>query len=206
MADDEAEMPSTEEPAVEEAPAAPADDDGGEPAGGESPTSPAEGGYFGGEPEAAGESAGEGGEVGKGGGGDDGGGEEGVGEGGGEEGGEEDGAPPEGPADFGGETDVRGAREPQKISRMQMVDAQDLPRSYSNNSPEELLVLEYVENFRRQFVQLYPNRKQLLLVPRNECGVEKFICTTVRPTQLEYSNLYDLEDCATFVADLMMFV
>jgi hypothetical protein len=200
MADDEAEMPSTEEPAGEEAPAAPADDDGGDPAGRESPAAPAEGGYFGGETEAAGE----GGEGGEGGGGGDGGGEKGGGEGGGEggeEGGEEDGAPPEGPADFGGETDVRGAREPQKISRMQMVDAQDLPRSYSNNSPEELLVLEYVENFRRQFVQLYPNRKQLLLVPRNECGVEKFICTTVRPTQLEYSDLYDLEDCATFVAD-----
>lgn len=84
---------------------------------------------------------------------------------------------------------------------MRGVEHQDLPPSYSNNSEEERLVLEYVENFRRQFVQLYPERKELLLCPRNECGVEKFICTTVRPTKLEYNELYDLEQCATFVAE-----
>lgn len=84
---------------------------------------------------------------------------------------------------------------------MQSIDPGDLPQSYSNNSEEEELVLEYVENFRRQFVQLYPERKELLLCPRNECGVEKFICTTVRPTKLEYNDLYDLEHCASFVAE-----
>ena len=144
----------------------------------------------------------DGGEGGKGGG------EGGGGEGDGAEGEAEEGAgeqqaaeassgePPDGPAESGAAN-----RESHKISRMQSVDPQDLPRSYSSNSPEELLVLEYVENFRRQFVQLYPDRKDLLLVPRNECGVEKFICTTVRPTQLEYSDIYDLEDCASFVAE-----
>lgn len=30
---------------------------------------------------------------------------------------------------------------------------------------------EYVENFRRQFVQIFPKRRELLLVPVNECGV-----------------------------------
>jgi hypothetical protein len=80
-----------------------------------------------------------------------------------------------------------------KIARMQSIDPEDLPQSYRTNNEEENLVLEYVENFRRQFVQLYPERKELLMCPRNECGVEKFICTTVRPTQLEYNELYDLE-------------
>ena len=145
------------------------------------------------EPPAEGGGEGEDGFDDDGGGGDDGGeGGEDVGEGG------EDGAPPDGPADGEDET---ASLEPQKINRMQMVDPSNLPRSYSTNSPEELLVLEYVENFRRQFVQLYPDRKDLLLVPRNECGVEKFICTTVRPTQLEYSDIYDLENCASFVAE-----
>jgi hypothetical protein len=88
-----------------------------------------------------------------------------------------------------------------KISRMQSIDPQDLPTTYSSNSEEEKLVLEYVENFRRQFVQLYPERKELLLCPRNECGVEKFICTTIRPTKLEYNELYDLKACAMFVAE-----
>ena len=46
------------------------------------------------------------------------------------------------------------------------------------------------------FDRRYPERKELLLCPRNEFGVEKFICTTVRPTQLEYTDLYDLATCA----------
>ena len=125
------------------------------------------------------------------------------GEGGAEAGAETagDGSPPDGPADTFPSADDGVPKTSEKISRMQALDPADLPPSYSSNSPEELLVLEYVENFRRQFVQLYPDRKDLLLVPRNECGVEKFLCTTVRPTQLEYSDLYDLEDCASFVAE-----
>ena len=81
---------------------------------------------------------------------------------------------------------------------MQSIDPHDMPTSYNTNSEEEKLVIEYVENFRRQFVQLYPERKELLLCPRNECGVEKFICTSIRPTQLEYNELYDLEVPAKF--------
>jgi len=91
--------------------------------------------------------------------------------------------------------------ENRKIVRMQGVNPAALPTSYSQNGDEELLVLEYIENFRRQFVQLYPDRKELLLCPRNECGLEKFICTTIRPTKLEYNELYDLEACAFFVAE-----
>lgn len=83
--------------------------------------------------------------------------------------------------------------------RMQSTDPRDLSVGYSTNNEEENLVLEYVENFRRQFVQLHPERKGLLLCPRNECGVEKFICTTIRPTQLEYNELYDLEVCSSTV-------
>jgi hypothetical protein len=116
----------------------------------------------------------------------------------------------------------------EKNLRMQTVNPSDFPASYTSNSPEELLVLEYVENFRRQFVQLYvlcihyfviirrktrhlsintsnpvtssyiryPLRKELLLCPRNEFGVQKFICTTIRPTQLEFIELYDIATCA----------
>lgn len=94
-----------------------------------------------------------------------------------------------------------GEVENRKIVRMQGVNPAALPTSYSQNGDEELLVLEYIENFRRQFVQLYPDRKELLLCPRNECGLEKFICTTIRPTKLEYNELYDLEACAFFVAE-----
>ncbi|EKX54525.1 hypothetical protein GUITHDRAFT_100002 [Guillardia theta CCMP2712] len=99
------------------------------------------------------------------------------------------------------EEEAERPSEPPKILRMQTIQPEDLSASYSANSNEELLVLEYVENFRRQFVQLYPHRKELLLSPRNECGVEKFICTTVRPTKMEYNEIYDLESCALFVSE-----
>ena len=46
-------------------------------------------------------------------------------------------------------------------------------------SPKEFKMLEYVNNFRAQFVELYPKRRPLMLDPPNECGVRKFICTTV---------------------------
>jgi len=36
----------------------------------------------------------------------------------------------------------------------------------------------------RQFTDLHPDRRPLLLTPRNECGRRKFICTTLRPTQV----------------------
>lgn len=36
----------------------------------------------------------------------------------------------------------------------------------------------------------------MLLYPKNECGVYKFICTTIRPTKLGYIELYDYDLCA----------
>ena len=45
---------------------------------------------------------------------------------------------------------------------------------------------------RTQFVELYPLRRELLLTPENECGQKKFICTTLRPTQMPYKELYDV--------------
>ena len=67
-------------------------------------------------------------------------------------------------------------------------------------SPKEFKMLEYVNNFRSQFVELYPRRRPLMLDPPNECGVRKFICTTVRPSKLAYSELYNLDSCCEFVA------
>ena len=48
----------------------------------------------------------------------------------------------------------------------------EFPESYKENSPKEKLVLAYSENFRRQYVHLYRDRKPLFLNPVNECGVE----------------------------------
>ena len=42
-----------------------------------------------------------------------------------------------------------------------------------------------------------------MLAPLNECGKRKFICTTIRPTKLPYTDLYDYKDCAQFVSNYL---
>eukprot|EP00965_Chrysotila_dentata_P210961 6186197-Pleurochrysis_carterae.AAC.1 len=78
------------------------------------------------------------------------------------------------------------------------------PRAPSFSSFHSL-TCTYVDKFVRQFTDLYPKRCHQLLCPRNECGLRKFICTTLRPTQLPFVELYDYEQCAKFVADFITY-
>lgn len=80
------------------------------------------------------------------------------------------------------------------------------PKSYTSNSSKEETILEYVEDFRRQFVQLFPHRRALFLCPLNECGVRKFVCSTIRPANLPYTDIYGLQDCSSFVADFLDYI
>ncbi|KAK7505575.1 hypothetical protein BaRGS_00003320 [Batillaria attramentaria] len=94
---------------------------------------------------------------------------------------------------------------PQPPRPEEKFDPADFPPSYKDNLPKELLVLQYVDNFRRQYVHLYRDRKPLFLNPVNEFGVEKFVCTTIRPTQLHFKELYNWDGAAEFVADYLDF-
>ena len=38
------------------------------------------------------------------------------------------------------------------------------------------------------------------------CGAQKFVCTTVLPTELPYGELYDWQGAADFVADYLDFI
>ncbi|GFR82652.1 dynein regulatory complex subunit 7-like [Elysia marginata] len=87
----------------------------------------------------------------------------------------------------------------------EVFDPAEFPSSYKDNLPKELMVLQYADNFRRQYVHLYRDRKPLLLNPVNECGIEKFVCTTIRPSQLPFKELYNWEGAAEFVADYLNF-
>jgi len=60
-----------------------------------------------------------------------------------------------------------------------------------------------VNEYKRQFKIIYDPTRELLLAPENECGKQKFICTTIRPTKLPYTELYDYQGCAKFVADYL---
>ena len=43
----------------------------------------------------------------------------------------------------------------------------------------------------------------ILLAPKNDCNLRKFICTTIRPTILPFVELYDWDKCAKFVSDYL---
>lgn len=78
-------------------------------------------------------------------------------------------------------------------------------KSYTSNTEKENTILSFCQNFHRQLVHLYRDRRPVLLSPPNEFSVEKFVCTTIRPTLLPYKEIYDYHGCAEFVADYLNF-
>uniref|UniRef100_A0A8C8RNP4 Dynein regulatory complex subunit 7 n=1 Tax=Pelusios castaneus TaxID=367368 RepID=A0A8C8RNP4_9SAUR len=83
------------------------------------------------------------------------------------------------------------------------IDTSQLPASYKMNSAKEQMLLQLADNFHRQYAHLCPDREPLFLHPLNECGVEKFVSTTVRPTLQPYPELYNWDGCAQFVSDYL---
>lgn len=80
-----------------------------------------------------------------------------------------------------------------------------VPESYKVNSTKEELCMEYVKSFIDEFTTLHPKRKTPFMIAENECGVKKFVCSTLRPTQLNYSELYDMHECAVFLAGYILY-
>eukprot|EP00049_Salpingoeca_infusionum_P013352 m.248940 g.248940 ORF g.248940 m.248940 type:complete len:881 (-) comp15424_c0_seq4:2797-5439(-) len=81
----------------------------------------------------------------------------------------------------------------------------ELPESYRTNTAKEQKTLSFVKNFQRQFSQMYRQRKPVPLILPNEAGVQKFICTTVRPTLLPFPALATHDGAAAFVADFLTY-
>eukprot|EP00102_Acyrthosiphon_pisum_P008125 XP_003244287.1 PREDICTED: dynein regulatory complex subunit 7-like [Acyrthosiphon pisum] len=77
---------------------------------------------------------------------------------------------------------------------------ENLPESYTKTSNIEKLILFCAENFIEQFKVKYPDRRQLVLIPQNECGVQKCVCTTIKPSRLVYTDLIELTSYSQFVA------
>lgn len=83
--------------------------------------------------------------------------------------------------------------------------ATKMPRSFTVNGVRESALLAYVRDYKRTFEELYPHRRPLYLLPKNECNVPKFVCTTIRPTQTYFSDLYNWQRCCQVIADLMVY-
>lgn len=80
------------------------------------------------------------------------------------------------------------------------------PTTYYTFSAKERLLLIFVETLRREFIRENPNRKPLVLAVLNECGIQKFVSTTLRPTVLLYPELIDSwQSSAQFVADFIVY-
>ena len=85
--------------------------------------------------------------------------------------------------------------------------SENIPRCYTSNTVKEELILEHVTEFARDFPIIYEDHidRQLFLFPENECGLQKFICTTVRPTKLGFLELYNYDSCAEFISKFMIY-
>jgi hypothetical protein len=90
------------------------------------------------------------------------------------------------------------ARRIKAIQRKQ--DMQALPESYLESTVSEELCCEYVKSYIAQFKEVYPKRQEPYLMAKNEFGVKKFICSTITPSLSQFTELYDMHECAVFLA------
>ncbi|XP_008281441.1 coiled-coil domain-containing protein lobo homolog [Stegastes partitus] len=98
--------------------------------------------------------------------------------------------------------EIQQSKEEEEAST-ELTELQLLPESYRINSISEIRLLAIADNFQHQYSHLFPDRKLLLLCPVNECGVKKFVSTTVRPTTMVPPELLTWQGCALFVANFL---
>ncbi|XP_023148711.2 dynein regulatory complex subunit 7 [Amphiprion ocellaris] len=94
-------------------------------------------------------------------------------------------------------------RKEEEEASPELTQLQHLPDSYRTNSRSEIQLLAIADNFQRQYSHLFPDRKPLLLCPLNECGMKKFVSTTLRPTTMVHHELVTWQGCASFVANFL---
>lgn len=86
------------------------------------------------------------------------------------------------------------------------VDGRICAKSYYTLNQKERMLLIYVDRFRRWFHDQYPKRRPLVLTVANECGIHKFVSTTIRSTVFLFADLIDCwQGPAQFVADFITY-
>ena len=79
------------------------------------------------------------------------------------------------------------------------------PVAAARLSGKESVMQDHVRAFSGIFQELYPQRRPLYLLPQNETGCQKLVCTTIRPTQLPQLSVNNWEGAAEFVARYFAF-
>lgn len=92
-----------------------------------------------------------------------------------------------------------------RADRGQLLSKMSFRESYASNTQKEDLCLDFVDNFRFQFMALYPSRPPLLLAPLNECGTQKFISSFIRRSGGSIADIYDYDACARFVSNYVRY-
>ena len=87
-----------------------------------------------------------------------------------------------------------------RIQSLRRQSSESVPASYKSNTTKEELCFEYISAFIEQFSSIYPKRRIPYMIAENEYGVRKFVCSTMRPTQLPITELYDMYECASFLS------
>lgn len=79
-------------------------------------------------------------------------------------------------------------------------------KTYYTVNGKERLMLIFAGNFRRQYVTLNPRRNPLVLAVQNECEIQKFVSTTIRPSVFLFAELIDCwQGPAQFVTDFIRY-
>ena len=88
-----------------------------------------------------------------------------------------------------------------KAIRLNGLQNNEAPSAGNSHSQSEIKIRSLVEKFRSEFLETHSHLKErLLLLPKNEFGVEKFVCSFLRPTLLPFAETYDLKLCSEFVS------
>mmetsp|Transcript_3231 Transcript_3231/g.12365 ORF Transcript_3231/g.12365 Transcript_3231/m.12365 type:complete len:648 (-) Transcript_3231:1303-3246(-) len=99
--------------------------------------------------------------------------------------------------------DGRTSTKTSRVSAIRIADG--VPQRCAADNEKEALCKEYVLAFARRFIVMFPERRDPFLLPWNEHGVQKFVCTTLRPSLLPYQEVYEIDDIAAFVSRYLHF-
>ena len=100
----------------------------------------------------------------------------------------------------GNDGGVKDKKRALVLHNIDNTDPATVASNFISNTEKEKAMLQYVSKFNRIFKELYPQRRPMVFVAKNEFDQLKCVCTTIRPSQLHYTELYDLPSCARFVA------
>ncbi|KAL0209494.1 hypothetical protein RCL1_008332 [Eukaryota sp. TZLM3-RCL] len=73
----------------------------------------------------------------------------------------------------------------------------------SNAERDSKVALSYVHHFDKQFRQLFPGRKKLYLTSSDESGVQRVLCSRLRPTQLPFPQFFTYDAAVRWLSDYL---